>query len=109
MEEAQQFFDIELIDGEWEVVGDFHHIDFSSVGYTNRNCGGSLTPNGTVFTCEEAWAWNTGYLYSDGKGMRDTSWLHNRPLWQNTGYIVEVDPVKREVIGKHYKMGKICT
>lgn len=99
-------FDIELIDGHWTITSDFHHIDFSSVGGTNRNCGGSLTPNGTVFTCEEAWAWNTEYLYYGGKGMRDTTWRYGRPLWQNTGYIVEVDPRSREVIGKHWKMGK---
>ena len=39
-------FDVEKIDGVWQVIGAFDHIDFSGVGYTNRNCGGSLTPNG---------------------------------------------------------------
>ena len=46
-------FDLVKTDGKWEVIGDFHHIDFSVVGLTNRNCGGSLGPNGNVFTCEE--------------------------------------------------------
>lgn len=99
-------FDIEKIDGEWKVVSDFMHVDFSGVGYTNRNCGGTLTPNGTIFTCEEAWAHSTKYLYMDGKGMTDTSWVNGRPFWQNMGYVVEVDPIKNKVIRKHYQMGK---
>lgn len=99
-------FNIEKIDGQWEVVGDYNHVDFSGVGYTNRNCGGSLTPNGTIFTCEEAWAHSTDYLYQNGKGMTDTSWVNGRPYWQNMGYIVEVDPISKKVIKKHYQMGK---
>ena len=99
-------FNIEKIDGKWQAVGDYNHVDFSGVGYTNRNCGGSLTPNGTIFTCEEAWAHSTDYLYGAGKGMTDTSWVNGRPYWQNMGYIVEVDPISRKVLKKHYQMGK---
>lgn len=99
-------FDVEKIEGVWQVVSDFNHVDFSGVGYTNRNCGGSLTPNGTIFTCEEAWAHNTDYLYHNGEGMTDTSWVNGRPYWQNMGFIVEVDPKTRQVIRKHYQMGK---
>ncbi len=99
-------FEIEYINNNWEVISDFEHIDFSGVGYTNRNCGGSLTPNGTIFTCEESWSKNTDYLYMNGNGLRDTSWVNGRPAWQNMGYIVEVDPVSKKVIKKHYQMGK---
>lgn len=99
-------FEIEIVDGSWQVQGEFDHVDFSGVGYTNRNCGGSLTPNGTVFTCEESWAWNTEYLYQGGKGHTDTSWHYGLSVWQNMGYIVEVDPQTRKVIKKHHKMGK---
>jgi secreted PhoX family phosphatase len=99
-------FSIKKIEGYWQITSDFKHVDFSGVGFTNRNCGGSLTPNNTVFTCEESWAWNTAYLYQDGKGHRDTSWVNGRPIWQNMGYVVEVDPFSGKVIQKHYKMGK---
>lgn len=99
-------FDIEKIDGKWQVTSDFNHVDFSGVGYTNRNCGGTLTPNGTIFTCEEAWAHSTDYLYQNGKGMTDTTWVNGRPYWQNMGFIVEVDPKSKKVIKKHYQMGK---
>jgi len=99
-------FDVERINNKWQVIGDFKHLDFSPVGYTNRNCGGSLTPNGTIFTCEEVWGHSTDYLYAEGKGMTDTSWVNGRPYWQNMGYVVEVDPISRKVIKKHYQMGK---
>ncbi|MBI3133266.1 MAG: DUF839 domain-containing protein [Bacteroidetes bacterium] len=99
-------FDIELKDGHWQVVSEFHHVDFSQVGGTNRNCGGSMSPNGTVFTCEEVWAPNTSYLWSDGKGHTDTSFQNGRPLWQNMGYVVEVDPYTHKAIKKHWKMGR---
>lgn len=99
-------FDIELIDGHWEIVSEFRHVDFSGVGGTNRNCGGSLSPNGTVFTCEEVWAPNTKYLWNDGKGHTDTSYQNGRPLWQNMGYVVEVDPNTGKALKKHWKMGR---
>lgn len=99
-------FELEKINGKWEVQGDFNHVDFSGVGYTNRNCGGCLTPNGTVFTCEETWAWNTEDLYMGGKGHKDTSWVNGLSVWENMGYVVEVDPQTRKVVQKHYKMGK---
>ncbi|WP_027421313.1 alkaline phosphatase PhoX [Crocinitomix catalasitica] len=99
-------FGIELIDGQWQVTSDFDHVDFAPVGYTNRNCGGSLTPNNTVFSCEETWAWNTEALYRGGEGHTDTSWVNGLAVWQNMGYVVEVDPRTREVIQKHYKLGK---
>lgn len=99
-------FEIELKDGSWEVNGDFNHVDFSTVGGTNRNCGGSIAPNGNVFTCEEVWAWNTERLYDGGNGHTDTTFQNGRPLWQNMGYMVEVDPYSRKAIKKHWKMGK---
>ncbi len=99
-------FTVERVDGEWQVIGDFNHVDFSNVGYTNRNCGGTITPNGTIFTCEESWAHNTEYLYMDGKGLTDTSWVNGRPCYENMGFVVEVDPKTNKAIKKHYQMGK---
>ena len=99
-------FDIELIDGKWEITSDFNHVDFSTVGGTNTNCGGSLTPYGTILTCEETAYTYTDSIYYKGRGMRDTTWVNGRPIWQNMGYIVEVDPITRKAITKHYKMGR---
>lgn len=98
-------FDLEKKDGEWNVVGDFHHIDFSPVGFTDRNCGGSLGPNNNVFTCEETWGYDNDYFLK--KGVRDTDFGNDRPMWQNLGYVVEVDPRKRKVVKRHLTMGKL--
>lgn len=98
-------FDLEKIDGSWEVVGDFHHIDFSPVGYTDRNCGGSLGPNGNVFTCEETWGYDNEYFLK--KGVVDRDFGNGRPMWQNLGYVVEVDPRERKVVKRHMSMGKL--
>ncbi|NQY68661.1 MAG: DUF839 domain-containing protein, partial [Flavobacteriales bacterium] len=98
--------DLELVNGSWEVTSDFHNVDFSTVGGTLWNCGGSLTTNGTVLTCEEVCEPANETMYSSQDKNRDTTRFNNRPLWQNMGYIVEVDPVNKEAITKHWKMGR---
>ena len=98
-------FDFEKIDGQWQVVGDFHHIDFSPVGLTNRNCGGSLGPNGNVFTCEEVWGYDNAYFEKNGVMARDFG--NGREMWENLGYVVEVDPRERKVVKRHMTMGKL--
>ncbi len=99
-------FEIELTDSVWKVISNYEHVDFSGVSYTNRNCGGSIGPNGRIYTCEESWSHNTDYLYMNGSGLRDTSWVNGRPAFQNMGFIVEVDPATRKAVKKHYQMGK---
>ena len=99
-------FDLEKIDGKWQVVGDFHHIDFSPVGFTDRNCGGSLAPNGNVLTCEETWGYDNEYFTKRGISP-DHDFGNNRPMWQNLGYVVEVDPRERKVVKRHLSMGKL--
>lgn len=98
-------FDLELIDGRWQVVGDFKHVDFSPVGLTEKNCGGSLGPNGNVFTCEETWGYNDSYF--DQRNYDQHSFGNNRPMWQNMGYVVEVDPYQRKAVKRHISMGKL--
>jgi secreted PhoX family phosphatase len=98
-------FDIERVEGHWEVTSDFHHIDFSPVGFTDRNCGGSLAPNGNVLTCEETWGYDNEYFTK--KGLADRDFGNGRPMWQNIGYVVEVDPRERKVVKRHMTMGKL--
>ncbi|MCB9222858.1 MAG: DUF839 domain-containing protein [Crocinitomicaceae bacterium] len=98
-------FSLEKIDGHWKVVGDFHHVDFGSVGFTDRNCGGSLAPNGNVLTCEETWGYDNEYFTK--RGIADRDFGNGRPMWQNLGYVVEVDPIQRKVVKRHLSMGKL--
>lgn len=98
-------FDLEKVDGHWNVVGDFHAIDFSPVGLTNRNCGGSLGPNGNVFTCEEVWGYDNGYFEKNGVMARDFG--NGREMWENLGYVVEVDPREKKVVKRHMTTGKL--
>lgn len=98
--------EVKLENGEWKNIGTNRHVDFSSVGGTIRNCGGSLAPNGNILTCEEVWSKNTNHIYRKGKGYRDTTWFLGRPRWQNFGFIVEVNPITGKVVKKHYNLGK---
>lgn len=98
--------EVQLDNGKWKNIGTNRHVDFSPVGGTIRNCGGSLAPNGNILTCEEMWSKNTHHIYRNGKGFRDTTWFLGRPRWQNFGFIVEVNPMTGKVVKKHYNLGK---
>lgn len=60
-------------------------LDFTAVGGTARNCSGGVTPWGTVLTAEEP-------LTAD-----------NLP---NLGWVVELDPATKTVLGKRWGIGQ---
>ena len=98
-------FDVEYKNGEWNVASPFNHVDFSDVRGTDRNCGGSVAPNGMIYTCEEHQGKNNAYFYRKGKGHTDTSDVGDLKFYENIGYIVEVDPKTRKATQKIYAMG----
>lgn len=98
-------FSVAKNDSNWDVTSPYHHVDFSTVRGTDRNCGGSVAPNGMIYTCEEHQGSSNSYFYRKGKGHTDTSDVGNLKFHENIGYIVEVDPKTRKATQKIYAMG----
>ncbi|WP_339916615.1 alkaline phosphatase PhoX [Yeosuana marina] len=72
----------------WETTAS-EAIDFSSVFVTGANCSGTVTPWGTVISSEEF----------------AVTWDYNSDGYNDTGWNVEINPVTKSVIGKHWAMG----
>lgn len=96
--------------GGWKLIGFPYAIDFSSVGGTLANCLGTTTPWGTILTSEEIEPASARTLHGRDSlaqlMVRDTANIGGRPRWMNYGWMVEVDPIKREVLGKRHAMGR---
>lgn len=92
--------------GIWSVIGDYHHVDFSTVRDTDRNCGGKIGPNGMIYTCEENSFKNNKAVYAEGKGHTDTSNVGSLKMHENFGWVVEVDPNTKKATQKIIAMGR---
>ncbi|GAA4899234.1 hypothetical protein GCM10023311_25590 [Flaviramulus aquimarinus] len=80
----------------WETTAS-QIVDFSSVGSTAANCSGTVTPWGTVISSEEV-AFNPIF------GLID----FNFDGYNDVGWNVEINPVTKTVIGKHWAMGNMA-
>lgn len=100
-------FEVKKDNGKWEVQGDFKSVDFSTVGETFRNCGGTLTPHGTVLTAEEEIPYSNTEIYAVD-GITDTSDFNGRKKYLNYGFMVEVDPKTGKALRKLTAMGRYC-
>ncbi len=90
---------------EWKTVGDFRSVDFSTVGETFRNCGGTLTPHGTILTAEEEFPTSNTEIFSVD-GITDTSDFNGKKKYLNYGFMVEVDPKSGKALRKLTGMGR---
>lgn len=88
--------------GTWRTLSR-RHIDFTTVGGTLRNCGGTLTPQNTILTAEETEPKNNAALKGE---YRDTSDFNGLKRYQNFGWMVEVDPKTGQAMHKLYAMGR---
>ena len=98
-------FEVKKEYDEWKVVGDFHAIDFSNVGQTFRNCGGTLTPNGTILTTEEEFPLSNTEINSRF-GITDTSDYNAKKKFLNYGWMIEVNPKTHQAIKKIKNFGR---
>lgn len=92
--------------GNWNRLSDFKHVDFTVVGNTQRNCGGTLGPNSMIYTCEESQPMSNSALMNKGKGHQNPQKVGTLEYWQNFGYVVEVDPTTFQATQKMIAWGR---
>jgi uncharacterized protein len=97
--------EIKKENGKWKKIGKPRAIDFSTVGNTSRNCGGAVTPYGTILTAEETEPQSNLQVYVRDQ-IRDTSNYNGRKRFENIGWMVEVDPKSGKALRKLYSMGR---
>ena len=98
-------FEVIKQEGKWQVLGNKQAVDFSNVGETFRNCGGGLTPHGTVVTMEEEFPTSNAEIWKES-GIKDTSVFQGKPRYLNYGWAVEVDPSNQQAIQKLKSFGR---
>lgn len=90
-------FEVQKQGLNWKVVSKKTTIDFSTVKQTALNCGGKLSPNGTILMAEEFAPKNTSEL----RGLDSTKYLPT-----DFGWIVEVNPKSKKAIRKLHGLGR---
>ncbi len=98
-------FELKKEKNEWQVVGNFNAIDFSKVGETFRNCGGTLTPKGTILTTEEEFPLSNKEIHTRF-GITDTSDFQEKKKYLNYGWMIEVDPKTHQAVKKLKSFGR---
>jgi secreted PhoX family phosphatase len=92
---------------KWLVSDSIKNISFTAVGGTYNNCSGTyVKEKNTILTAEEGTPSNNSILYRKGKGYTDTSDFKGLRRFNNTGWMVEVDPNSNKALHKLYSMGR---
>ena len=92
---------------QWTVFDSITTIDFNPVGGSYNNCSGAyVKEKHTILTAEEGTPATNAILHSKGKGYTDTSDFNGLKRFNNTGWMVEVDPNSNTALHKLYSMGR---
>lgn len=94
--------DLKFINNKWS-TSNKRNVDYSTVGFTLNNCGGKITPHGTVLSAEEICPRSNAELVTY---MSDLSDVNNLKRFENFGWMVEVDPNSGKALQKFITMGR---
>ncbi len=103
---GMSWIEVKRENGNWKRVGNGNNIDFSSLGGTWHNCGGTVTPNGTILTAEEYPPATNMELYNEKFDYADTADINGLKRNENLGWMVEVDMSTRKPLRKVLGMGR---
>ncbi len=103
---GMSWFEVQQENGHWKVVNNFHYISFDNLGGTWHNCGGGITPKGSILTAEEYPTNSNAELSKDGTHFKDTSDFNGFKRYEHMGWMVEVDPKTNKPLHKLYAMGR---
>lgn len=97
---------IEFKNNQWKVIGDKKAINFSEVGGTVLNCGGTITPTKMILSAEEMMPLSNDKLSYHGIPFSDLSDYNGRPRYENYGWMVMIDPNNAKATTKIKNFGR---
>jgi len=99
-------FEVKKTGDSWSTIGEFKHVDFRGIRDTHRNCGGTITPWGTILSAEESFPSSNAGISSKGKYITNLDPINGRDAYTNFGWMVEIDPLTQKPLHKLYAMGR---
>jgi len=103
---GMSWIEVKRENGRWHRVGYGNNIDFQSLGGTWHNCGGVVSPNGTILTAEEYPPATNMELYNKDFNFADTADVNGMKRNENIGWMVEVDMDTKKPLRKLWGMGR---
>ncbi len=103
---GMSWIEVKRENGQWIRVGYGNNTDFLPLGGTWHNCGGTVTPNGTILTAEEYPPATNMELYNKEFNYADTADFDGMKRNENLGWIVEVDMDTKKPLRKLWMMGR---
>jgi uncharacterized protein len=96
---------IEYKKGEYKLKETPQGIDYKPVGQTINNCGGKLGLDGFVYSAEEFYSNSKQELFQI---LQDSSDFKQKPITENFGWMVKINPKTAEAVAKVKQFGRYC-